>query len=129
MFLNKQQTMTKTINVSPLPTLDSHRILELQLSNSLDHYTAYNMILQAEWYAFQRQAMEDTMAARVVGYLLLEFHAQYDTFGDRPCASLVQWVTSPPQNSGDNESDVIFSVGKHLCNTFIRLCASSKVSS
>jgi len=127
-FDNKCQRSQQTANYGNdfhciFPMLFCPRIQELRLSNSPDRYSAYNMILQAEQRAVQQQAQEDIMSARVVGYLLLEFIAQCDALGDSPCASLVKWVTSPPQSTGDNVDDVIFGVGKLCRDKFICLCA------
>lgn len=113
--------MATTISPSPLPTLDSPRIQELR--KSPERYSAYDMILQTERRAVREEAREDIMSARVVGYLLLEFDAQSDTFGDTPCDILVKWVTLPPQSPGHNELDVIVGIGKLYRDKFIRLCA------
>ena len=113
----------------PSPRLDSPRIQELQLSESLDRYNTYKMILQAQLCAVQQHAKGDLiMSARVVGHFLLEFHAQPDTFGDSPCASLVRWIT-PYQSDDRNEHRVIFDVGGLYRDKLIRLCAFIKVSS
>lgn len=121
--------MATTTTASPLPELDSPRIQELRLNNSPDRYNAYNMILQVERRAIQQQAEEEIMSVRVVGYLLLEFHARHDTFGNSPCVELAEWVTSLPQNTRDNQYDVIVGAGKLCRDKFIRLCAFNRFSS
>ena len=118
--------MATTITTSPLPVLDSPQIQELRLSEKPSRYNAYNRILRAEQHAVQQRAKEDIVSARVAGYLLLEFHAQSDILGDRPCTSLVSLVVLPPPESADtggNEHDVVFGVGKLCRDKLIRLCA------
>lgn len=119
-------TMATAITKSPLPALDSHRIQELRMRQAVDLSrvsTAYDKILRAERHAVQQKAEDNIMTARVAGYLLLEFCAQPDIFGDSPYTSLVSSVISPPWGAGDNEHDVIYHVGKRCRDKFIRLCA------
>jgi len=116
--------MATSITKSPLPALDSSWIEKLRLYDRPYRFSAYRMILQAEQYAVQQQAEEDIISARVVGYLLLELDAQPSTFGDGPCASIVKQVTSPPQDAGDNEHNVVFNVGKLYRDKLIRMCTS-----
>ena len=145
--------MAPTVTASPLPALESHQIQQLHVTHP-DRHSAYSMILEAEqradqrlamvnmtddraysrtqqteWRAVRRQATEERTSARVVGYLLLEFHAQYNTFHESPCATLVGWITSPPQSASDSQDDVIIKVGKFCRDKFIRLCAFDKFSS
>lgn len=108
------------MNLSPLPALDSPQIQELQLKPS--RLSAYRMILRAEQLAVQQQEKEDTICARVVGYLLLEFHAQSRIISDTPCKSLARWIISAPQSAGDT-ANVVYSVGRLCRDKFIRLCA------
>ncbi|KAI9567170.1 hypothetical protein HD554DRAFT_2220399 [Boletus coccyginus] len=120
--------MATTITASPLPVLDSPRIQELRLRESPGRYSAYDKILQAEQRAVgQEQAREDVMSARIVGYLLLEFHAQQDTLGDIPCDTLVKWVTSKPKDGAHDEHDVILNTGRLIRDKFIRLFRTSNV--
>ena len=115
--------MTTITPSSPLPALDSPRIKELRLSERPHLCNAYDVILRAERHAVQRQANEDIICARVAGYLLLEFHAQSDFFGDKACASVVMQVTSPPQDTSGDEHSAIFEAGRLFRDKFIRLCA------
>ena len=86
------------------------------------------MILQAERDAVERQAEGDIVSARVAGYLLLEFHAQSDFFGDRACTSVVTQVMSRSQDASNDEHGVIFEVGRLFRDKFIRLCAFDQFS-
>ncbi|KAI9567689.1 hypothetical protein HD554DRAFT_2267066 [Boletus coccyginus] len=114
--------MATIITSSPLPALDSPRIQEL--SENAKCYSAYSMILQAEQHALQEQVREDIMSARVVGYFLLELHAQKGAFGEIPCDTLVKWVTMLPQSAGDTHN-VIIGVGKVCHDKFIRTFRTS----
>ncbi|KAG6375712.1 hypothetical protein JVT61DRAFT_3287 [Boletus reticuloceps] len=114
--------MARTIVASSLPALDSLRIKELNLSELPNRFSVYRIILRAEQQAVEPQ---DIMSARVVGYLLLEFHERSHIFGDTPCASLAKWVTSMPQNQGDSEHDVIYGLGTLFREKFIRLLRTS----
>ena len=111
------------ITQCPLPELDSLRIRELGWSEYSDHYRAYASILQAEKRATTSEADGELVSIRVAGYLLLEFVAQPGIFGARPSATLVRWLTSPPQDSQCDQHDVIIDTGTFLRDKFIRLCA------
>ncbi|KAG6375726.1 hypothetical protein JVT61DRAFT_2571 [Boletus reticuloceps] len=114
--------MVATIVASSLPALDSLRIKELNLSALPNRFSVYNIILRAEQQAVEPQ---DIMSARVVGYLLLEFHERSRIFGDTPCATLAKWVTSMPQNQGDSEHDVVYGLGTLVREKFLRLFRTS----
>ncbi|KAF8121344.1 hypothetical protein EV363DRAFT_1302273 [Boletus edulis] len=101
-------TSTTTIATSR-PPLTSPRILALGLSDFLDCSNAYEIILQAEEYAIGQESKGDVISARVVGYLLLEFHRRSHIIGDQPCVSLVRSVTVPIH--GESRHDVVFHVG------------------
>ena len=116
--------------MSPLPALDSSRIEDLRLSNFPHRLSAYRMILRAEQLAIKEQAKEDIISARIIGYLLLEFHAQYRIFGGKPCTELVRWATSPSRNPDRPEQHhVIFDVGKLCRDKLLRACAFSRFPS
>ena len=120
--------MTTITASSPLPALGSPRIEELRLSERPTRRSAHDMILRAERDAVERQAKDDTICARVAGYLLLEFHARWSLFGDKACASVVMQVTSRPQDTSGDEHSVIFEVGRLFREKFIRLCAFDRFS-
>ena len=123
----KQQTMTTLIAVSPLPALDSSQVEDLQLNEFPRHLTAYQIILRAEQLAVKGQAKEDTISARIIGYLLLEFHAQRHIFGDKPCTELVRRAVSPSQNPDrPQQHHVIFDIGKLYRDKLLRACPFSR---
>ena len=113
---------------SPLPTLNSPEIEKLRLRDHAHILSAYNMILQAERDAVERQAEGDIVSARVAGNLLLEFYAQSAHFGSKACASVVMQVTSLPQDPSGDEHRVIFEVGRLFRDKFLRLCAFDQFS-
>jgi hypothetical protein len=114
-----------TITTSPLPTINSPQIMELRLSEIPDCLSAYRMILGAEGRAVEKKAEQDIISARVFGHLLLDFCAPPRIFGDKPCATLVKWIISPPQNPDRSQDDVVFISGKLLCDKLLRLCMFS----
>ena len=59
---------------------------------------------------------EQSGMSSVAGYLLLEFHAQSNFFGDRACVSIVTRVTSLPRDTSGDEHSVVFEAGRlFLC--------------
>ena len=115
--------MTIVTTSSTLPALDSPRIEELRLSERPHCRSAYHTILRAERHDVERQANEDIVSTRVAGYILLEFHAQSDSFGDRARASIVTRVTSLPRDTGGDDHNIVFDAGRLFRDKFIRLCA------
>ena len=71
---------------------------------------------------------EQSGMSSVAGYLLLEFHAQSDFFGDRACVSIVTRVTSLPRDTSGDEHSVIFEAGRLFRDRFIWLCAFNRFS-
>ena len=121
--------MPATITSSSLPALSSPRVQKLNLSELPNRYSAYHMVLRAEQHAIDQRDMNHMMFARIVGYLLLEFHERRLIFGDTPRSTLDKWITSMPQEANENEHDVVYRLGMRLRDDFIRLCMFIEISS
>lgn len=118
--LNLQQTTMMTFTPSTLPVLEPSQINDLKLSQFPQHLSTYHAILQAE---------QDVISARVLGYLLLEFHSWCHILGDKPCTELVSWVILPSRNPNQQEQHyVFFDNGKLCCDKFLRVRAFSNLS-
>lgn len=114
--------MSTIISSSPLPTLNSPQIEELQSSDVHNCYSAYKVILQAEKHAIWQKVDDNIVSARTLGYFLLEFHSQrHGIVGDKACRSLIDWIMRG--QSDDAQHDVIFDIGKRCRDQFMRLCA------
>ena len=94
-----------------------------------DYLRAYNTVLDAERHADEqvetnpsnREAKDDVMFSRLVGFLLLEFFDRRAILSERPCASLAKQIESVPR--GGTSHEVVFEVGKWYWDRWICMCA------
>ena len=116
---SKQQNLT----ASPLPVLDSLQLQESGLRERPEAIGVYHMILQAEERALYRGANENLISARVLGYLLLELHAQCrGALGDEPCSAIINEVLLTPQDSEHDAVGVIFELGRKYRDQLVYAC-------
>jgi len=111
------------ITSSPLPVPNSTPFQELALHGQPKAIGAYGKIVGAEARA-ARDGADNVVLARIVGYFLLEFHAQRHILGDRPFTKVIDDVT---QSSRDHENikhsdSVVFAVGQRYRDHLIRAC-------
>ena len=115
-------TMAATIGPSVLPPHP--------LDEAWSQYaSAYDIVLNAERHAndrlrtnpLGREEKDNLVLSRVTGFLLIEFFNKRAFLTVEPCATLALEIVSPPAEGTTH--DVVFRLGKHYCNYFIRMCA------
>ena len=124
--------MATTIEPSSLPT-------QLPPDPAWSEYgPAYDIVLDAERHAKERldgnplgrEEKDNLVFARVTGFLLLELFKKRAILTVELCTSLALEIVSPPVGGGTTHA-LVFRLGKHYCNHFVRTCAfgSSPMSS
>ena len=106
------------IRLSPSPLPREPAQSEALDAYSPDYLSAYNLVLDAELHANER---DNLISARVAGYLLLELFNRRGILSEGPCASLVKQLNSPSRQ-GKSDIQVVFELGEFHRNHLLRLC-------
>jgi len=108
---------------SPLPACNSSRFQESGLHELSRAVTAYELILRAEAQVLQDKANGNLVSARVIGYLLLELHAQRGVLTDKPFSKLVdEIILSAQDEDKPGAVDVVFRLGQKYRDQLVRAC-------